>query len=308
MTGVLVFANLRAEAVEVRLLAHHIQMLTGIKYLRVRILFQDDRQGIQQDFHAFFGGEACDHANDRTPLPDVMFRCENLNRLRRWNRHFDGRQDRGQFGGVAREVGGMVGVVLCIGHDVIRQNPRHVVLEVHDGVDEAVEETGGKLQVAVIGEDGGLAEETSAQGDAGRVELGQMELDDVVPGNEFGGDPAEGGRDDALADARRDGDADDFDAVHCFLERKRRVVLCGHHGDLVSAFGKGAREALGVDGEARGVRAVVGEYGQDFHERGDYIRSRDGMKVCMVERFLKDKIHRFVSHFKVMSFRSRASG
>jgi hypothetical protein len=131
-----------------------------------------------------------------------------------------------------------------------------------------LKKSAGELEVAVIGKDGGLAEETPAQGDAGRVELRQVHLDDVVLQDEFGRHKAERGGNDTLADTEQDRHADDPHAVHRFLARKGRVVLRGHHGHFVSAFGESARQALGIDGEARGVRAVVGEYGQDFHERG----------------------------------------
>jgi hypothetical protein len=43
------------------------------------------------------------------------------------------------------------------------------------------------LNIAVIGEDGRLAEEARAQGNAGRIELGQVKLNDIVLPDEFCG-------------------------------------------------------------------------------------------------------------------------
>lgn len=120
----------------------------------------------------------------------------------------------------------------------------------------------------MIGEDGGLAKETGAERYARRVELREVQLDDIVAGDQFRRDPAEGRREHALADADGDGDADDPHAVHRLLARQRLVVLRGHHGHFVAALGKGTREPLGIDREARCVRAIVSENGQDFHKAG----------------------------------------
>jgi hypothetical protein len=38
----------------------------------------------------------------------------------------------------------------------------------------------------------------------------------------------------------------------------------------MSTFGEGARQALGINGQPRSMRAVVGKYSQDVHKRGDY--------------------------------------
>jgi hypothetical protein len=174
-----------------------------------------------------------------------------------WSRQFDRRQDRGQFVAEAREERRVVSVVLGICHDVIREQSRHVVLEVDDRVDDAVEESGRHVEVAVIGEDGGFAEQAGTEGHARRVELREVELNHIVLRHQFGGDQPEGRSDDAFADADGDRDAEDADTVHRLLARQGRVVLRCHHRDLMAAAHKGARQTLGVDGESRSVRAVV---------------------------------------------------
>jgi hypothetical protein len=111
--------------------------------------------------------------------------CAKQRQLPAWNRQLNGRQDRGQFGGVAREVGRVIRVILCVGHDVIRKDPSHVVLKIHDEIDERLKKAGRQLHVAVIGEHGGFAEETRAQCHAGRVELRQVHLHDIMLPDKF---------------------------------------------------------------------------------------------------------------------------
>lgn len=151
---------------------------------------------------------------------------------------------------------------------MIRKNPSRVIHQVHDEVDKAVEESGRQQQVAVIGEHGGLAEESSAQRHAGRVELGQVQLHDIVLSHEFCRDPAERGRDDSFADANCNRYADDFHTIQRFFARKRWVILRGHHGHLMPALDERARESLRVDGQPRCVRAIVSENSENFHKAG----------------------------------------
>ena len=55
-----------------------------------------------------------------------------------------------------------------------------VVHDVNHLVDDPVEQAPAAVEVAVVGEDGGLFESRAAQRDAGGVELGQVQVDDVV--------------------------------------------------------------------------------------------------------------------------------
>jgi hypothetical protein len=68
-------------------------------------------------------------------------------------------------------------------------------------VDEAVEESGRQVEVAVISEYGGFSEQAGAEGHAGRVELWEVEVDDIVSRDQFCGDPPKGRGEHALADA-----------------------------------------------------------------------------------------------------------
>ncbi len=45
----------------------------------------------------------------------------------------------------------MIGVILGVGHNAVRQNPCHVVLEIHNGIDNTVEEARWHVKVAVVG-------------------------------------------------------------------------------------------------------------------------------------------------------------
>ncbi len=85
------------QAVKVGLFPHHILVLTRVQDLRVWIFFQNNGQGIEQNFHAFFRGKACDHADDRFKFLRAVLFSEGGNSLRRRDRHLNGRQDRGQF-------------------------------------------------------------------------------------------------------------------------------------------------------------------------------------------------------------------
>jgi hypothetical protein len=173
----------------------------------------------------------------------------------------------GQFVAEARQIRGVVSVVLRIRDDVIREQSRHVVLEVDDRVDDAVEKSGRHIEVTVIGEDSGLAEQAGTEGHAGRVELREVELDHIVLRHQFGGDPAEGWGKHALADADGNRYADDLHAIHRLLAGQGRVILRGHHCDIVPAAHKRPRQSFCIDRKPRSVRAIIGENGQDFHKR-----------------------------------------
>jgi len=238
------------------------------QHLRVWIFFQDDRERVQQNFDAFFTGEARRHADDRFALFGAVRVGKGGNSLRRGNRQFDGRQDGGQFGFVAREERRVISVVLGVGHDMTRESSRHVVLKIQHKIDKPVERSHRKLHIAVICQHGRLAEQARAEGNTGRVELRKMQLHDIVLGDKFGRNQPKSGRENALADPRRNGHADHMHAIHHLFTRQGRVVVRGHHSHLMSAFDKGAHEALGVNGQSAGVRTVIGEYGQDFHKAG----------------------------------------
>jgi len=44
----------------------------------------------------------------------------------------------------------------------------------------------------------------------------------------------------------------------------------------MAALDERARQALGIDGEARSVRAIVGKDGEDFHKSGEIITQESG--------------------------------
>ena len=268
MSAGLVFLDLRLEPLEVGRLAHHVLVLSREQHLRVRIFFQHRGKRLEQDLDSLFGREARRHADDGTAGRRFVGGRERFGRAPGRSWQFNRGQDRGQFVPESRQVRGVIGVVLGVGHNMIRQNPRHVVLEVDDQVDEAVKESGRQVEVAVIGEDRGLAEETGAQGHAGRVELREMQLDDIVARDQFSGDPPKSRGEHALADAERDRDAENLHAVERLFARQELVILRGHHGDLMSAARERAGETLRINGESRSVRAIVGENGQDFHRAG----------------------------------------
>ena len=69
----------------------------------------------------------------------------------------------------------------------------------------------------MIGEHCGLAEEASPKSDTGRIELRQMQLDDIVLSHKFGSYESEGRSQDTFADTRRDRHADNFDAIQYFF-------------------------------------------------------------------------------------------
>src|SRR5258706_13681337 len=120
----------------------------------------------------------------------------------------------------------------------------------------------------MIREDGGFAKEPPTECNAGRIELWEMQLDNIMLRNQFGSDPTESWRDDTLAHMRRYRNADDFDTIHHFFARQGWIELCGHHGHLMPAFDKGTREAFGINGQPGSVGAIISEDGQNFHKRG----------------------------------------
>ena len=93
----------------------------------------------------------------------------------------------------------MVGVILCVGHDLIRKKRGHIVLPLDHEIDKAIEQAGRQKQIAVIGENRRLAEQSAAQCNAGRIELRQMQLHHIMIGNQFRRGPAKGRCDDAFA-------------------------------------------------------------------------------------------------------------
>lgn len=170
----------------------------------------------------------------------------------------------------------MVGIVPRVGDDVAGEESRHVVLKIEHEIDEAVEPSQRELHVAMIGEHGGFAEESGAKGNAGRIELWKMQLNDIMPPGQFGGDPAKGWREHPLADARHNRHADDFNPVHRFFQWKGRIVLICHHGDLMPAFNEGARKPLGIDGQSARMGTIICKDGKYFHERQNYTARKRG--------------------------------
>ena len=120
----------------------------------------------------------------------------------------------------------------------------------------------------MIRQHGGFAEKATPKSHARRIELRQVHLDDIVLPDQFCRDQPKGRRNDAFAEAEGYRHADDAYAIHHFLAWQRFFILRGHHGHFVPAFGKCPRQPLGVDGQARGMRTVVGENGQYFHKAG----------------------------------------
>ena len=159
----------------------------------------------------------------------------------------------------------MIGIILGIRHNVIRQDAGHIVLKIHDGVDKPVEKTGRQEQVTVIGEHCRSPKKTAAQRHAGRVKLRQMHLNHVMSCSQFCGDPPKGGSNHAFADASCDRHTDDLYPVQGLFEQQRRIILRGHHRDLMPAFDEGPRQALGIDGQARGMGPIVCQNCEDFH-------------------------------------------
>ena len=60
--------------------------------------------------------------------------------------------------------------------------------------------------------------------------------------------------------------ADNFDTIHRFFERRGWVETRGQHGHLMAAPGKSLGQALGINGQAGSVRAIIGENGEDSHQ------------------------------------------
>lgn len=170
----------------------------------------------------------------------------------------------------------MIRVIFCVSHDMIRKHPCHVVLKIQNEIDDPVEPSQRELHVAMIGEHGGLAKESGAKGNAGRIELWKMQLNDIMLPGQFGGDPAKGWRKHPLADARHNRHADDFNPVHRFFQWKGRIVLICHHGDLMPAFDKGARKPLGIDGQSARMGTIICKDGKYFHERQNYTARKRG--------------------------------
>ena len=154
---------------------------------------------------------------------------------------------------------------------MIGQQSGQVVLEIYYCVDQSIEQARRELQVAMVCQHGRLAEETSAEGYSGRVELWQMHLDDIVLPNQFGSNPAKSRRDDAFAEAEYHWYTDNLNTIQCLLARQGLIILGGHHGHFVAALRKSPRQSFGVNGKTGCVRAVVGENSENFHIAGEII-------------------------------------
>ena len=132
----------------------------------------------------------------------------------------------------------------------------------------------------MIGQHGRLAQQAGAQCHAGGIELRQVHLDHVMGSDKLGRHQAEGGGQDSLADAGYHRHPDDLHAFHHFLARQRRVVLGGHHRDLVTALCKGLCQALGINGQPGCMGTIVCKYGQNFHMSFSFeAELRRGMKA-----------------------------
>ena len=160
----------------------------------------------------------------------------------------------------------MVSVVLCVRHDLIRKKRGHVILPLDHEIDKSIEQARRQKQIAMIGENRGLAEQSAAKRDAGRIELRQMQLHHIMVGDQFRRGPAKGRCDDALAQPEHHRHADDLHAIHIFFARQGRIILRGHHRYLVSAPDESARQPFRINGQTGRVRPIIGEDGQDSHK------------------------------------------
>ncbi len=80
----------------------------------------------------------------------------------------------------------MVGVILSICNNTIRQQRCRIVLKLHHQIDEAIEQARRQEQITVIGQDGRLAKKTGTQGHPRRIELRQVQVDHIVLPHQLG--------------------------------------------------------------------------------------------------------------------------
>ncbi len=144
----------------------------------------------------------------------------------------------------------MIGVVLCVGHDVIRKASRHIVLKIEHGINEAIKPSLRELHIAMIGQHNGFSEQTRTHGNAGRIELWKMQLHYIMLPDQFRGNQPKCGSDHAFADTRDHGNANHLHPIHHLFKRQGWIVVGGHHGHFMAAFDKGTCKALGINSQS----------------------------------------------------------
>ena len=99
----------------------------------------------------------------------------------------------------------------------------------------------------MISENDRLVEQAPPEGNAWRVELGEVEVYDIGLAHHPPGPGTERWHDDALAKAECSRDAHNVDAIACLISRQRVVVLGGKNRHAVTLASQGPAKPFDVD-------------------------------------------------------------
>lgn len=159
----------------------------------------------------------------------------------------------------------MSSVVLGVGHHDVGRRGGDPVGEIDGQHRRRAEQAGRQTKVAVIREHHRFVLQPAADGDAGGVELRQVQAEDVECPHFARRLAPDGRHDHALADSERHWNADHVDPGDRLAPRKIGSVLGSENGDLMSGPRPGMGQPLHVDRQAGNVRPVVRQGGQDAH-------------------------------------------
>src|SRR3989304_8955460 len=114
----------------------------------------------------------------------------------------------------------------------------------------------------MMSEHGALPKKPRAEGNAGRIKLREMQLPDIMLPHKFCSHESKSWRKHTLANSRCNRHTNDLHAIHHLFARKGRIILRGHHSNLMTTFDKCTSGTLSISGESAGVRAIVRENGK----------------------------------------------
>ena len=142
----------------------------------------------------------------------------------------------------------MPGEIVRVGGNAVGEAGGHAVGKVDHEIDKAVESSWRQQQVTVVSDHRRLVEQPAAQGNAGRVELRQVQQQHIVLLQLAGGHQADRRHDDALVQARDDRRPQDADAIDALFKWCFGIELAGEHSDLMAPLHKGFGNPFSING------------------------------------------------------------
>lgn len=159
----------------------------------------------------------------------------------------------------------MLAKIVRVCHNPVHQQTSRLIHSAHYLIDEPVEWSRWKFEVAVIRQHARFAPQTGTCSHSCCVKLWQVEAYSIMLYYQSCRKEPKGGHDDALAHAEGHGRTDDAHVIFDRLDWQIALEPRGQHSHLVSPRDQSAGHSLGVDGQTTCVRPVVCQDNEYFH-------------------------------------------